>query len=189
MILHFSFPQQVHPVPLDVLPSPLSFCLQKQRLSKMILQIVAPLVASIGAAATLKQDLCVSPMAPSFSMACCRCNLSPGRNRISIAYGSDVELDLSQGLVREGECGFQHTTKPSPPHHQRENVCNVLAWPFSARRVSGEGKWRGSEGKTEMKFMVPMQFLSLVLGGSTDSSQAEPNLRCFLVTTMAERPW
>jgi hypothetical protein len=25
-------------------------------------------------------------MAPSFSMACCRCNLSPGRNRISIAY-------------------------------------------------------------------------------------------------------
>jgi hypothetical protein len=34
----------------------------------MILQIVAPLVASIGAAATLKQDLCVSPMAPSFSV-------------------------------------------------------------------------------------------------------------------------
>ena len=28
--------------------------------------------------------------------------------------------------------------------------------------------------------MVPMQFLSLVLGGSTDSSVAEPNLRCFL---------
>jgi hypothetical protein len=24
------FPQQVHPVPLDVLPSPLSSCLQKQ---------------------------------------------------------------------------------------------------------------------------------------------------------------
>jgi hypothetical protein len=35
----------------------------------MILQIVAPLVASVGAAATLKQDLCVSPMAPSFFMA------------------------------------------------------------------------------------------------------------------------
>ena len=58
----------------------------------MILRIVAPLVASIGAAATLKQDLCVSPMAPSFSMACCRCNLSPGRNRISIAFGNDGEL-------------------------------------------------------------------------------------------------
>ena len=41
----------------------------------------------------------------------------------------------------------------------------------------------------EMKFMVPMQFLSLVLGGSTDSSVAEPNLFCFLVTTMAKRPW
>ncbi len=28
----FSFPQQVHPVPLDVLPSPLSSCLQKQEI-------------------------------------------------------------------------------------------------------------------------------------------------------------
>jgi hypothetical protein len=37
--------------------------------------------------------------------------------------------------------------------------------------------------------MVPMQFLSLVLGGRTDSSVAELNLCCFLVTTMAERPW
>jgi hypothetical protein len=32
----------------------------------LILRIVAPLVASVSAAATLKQDLCVSPMAPSF---------------------------------------------------------------------------------------------------------------------------
>jgi hypothetical protein len=54
---------------------------------------------------------------------------------------------------------------------------------------SGEGIRRGSEGETEMKFMVPMQFLSLVLRGSTDSSVAEPNLCCFLVRTMAERPW
>jgi len=30
-----------------------------------------------------------------------------------------------------------------------------------------------------MKFMVPMQFLPLVLGESTDSSVAEPNMRCF----------
>jgi hypothetical protein len=30
-----------------------------------------------------------------------------------------------------------------------------------------------------MKFMAPMQFLSLVLGGSTDSSVVEPDLRCF----------
>ena len=28
----FSYPQQVHPVPLDVLPSPLSSCLQKQEI-------------------------------------------------------------------------------------------------------------------------------------------------------------
>jgi hypothetical protein len=37
--------------------------------------------------------------------------------------------------------------------------------------------------------MVPMQFLSLVLGGGVNSSVAEPILCCFLVTTMAERPW
>jgi len=34
----------------------------------MVLRIVAPLVASVGAAASLKQDLCVSPMAPLFSV-------------------------------------------------------------------------------------------------------------------------
>jgi len=38
----------------------------------MILGIIAPLVASVGAAATLKQDLCVSPMAPSFSVGLLR---------------------------------------------------------------------------------------------------------------------
>ncbi len=78
-----------------LLPCLLAF--KNRRTSKMILQIVAPLVASVGAAATLKQDLCVSPMAPSFSMACCRCNLSLGRNRTSIAHGSDGELNLSPG--------------------------------------------------------------------------------------------
>jgi hypothetical protein len=93
----------------------------------MILRIIAPLVASVDDAATLKQDLCVSPMAPSVFMACCRCNLSSGRNRISIAFGNDGELDLSLGLVREGECGFWRTAKPFPPHRQRENVCNAPA--------------------------------------------------------------
>jgi hypothetical protein len=99
----FLFPQQVYPVPLDVLPSPLSSCLQKQEIVQNDTAIVAPLVASVGAAATLMQDMCVSPMAPSFSMACCRSNLSPGRNRISIAFGNDGKLDLSLGLVREEE--------------------------------------------------------------------------------------
>ena len=47
----------------------------------------------------------------------------------------------------------------------------------------------GGEGEPEMKCMVPMQFVSLVMGGSTDSSVAEPKLCCFLVMTMAERPW
>jgi hypothetical protein len=93
----------------------------------MMLQIVAPLVASVGAAAILKQDLCVSLMAPSFPTACRQCNLSPGRNRILGASGNDGQLDPYLGIVREGECGFWHTAKPSPPHHQRGNVCNVPA--------------------------------------------------------------
>ncbi len=105
----------------------------------MILQIIAPLVASVGAAATLK-DLCVSPMAPSFSMACCRCNLSPGINRISIAFGSDAKLDLSPGVVREGECGFWHTAKPFPHHHQRENVLQCT----SRTLLRPMGRWRGN---------------------------------------------
>ena len=109
----------------SLLPCLLAF--KNRRSSKMILRIIAPLVASVDDAATLKQNLCVSPMAPSFSMACCRCNLSPGRNRILIAFGNDGELDLSLGLVREGECGFWRTAKPFPPHRQRENVCNAPA--------------------------------------------------------------
>ena len=110
----------------SLLPCLLAF--KYRRLSKMTLQIVAPLVASVGAAAILKQDLCVSARwLPPFSMACCRCNLFPGRNRISIAFCNNGKLDLSLGLVREGECGFWRTAKPSPPHRQRENVCNALA--------------------------------------------------------------
>ena len=154
----------------------------------MILKIIALLVASVGAAATLKQDLCVSPMAPSFSTACRHCNLSPGRNRISSAGGNEGQLDPSPGLVREGECGFWCTAKPFPP--------TTKGGMFAMRQrdppppgVGGEDIRRGSKGEMEMKFMVPMQFLSLVLGGSTDSSVAEPNLCCFLVTTMAETPW
>ena len=84
----------------------------------MILQIIAPLVASIGAAATLKQDLFVSLMAPSFPTACHQCNLSPGKNLISSAGGNDGQLDPSPGLVREGECGFLvycQTFPPPPP--------------------------------------------------------------------------
>jgi len=44
----------------------------------MVLQIVAPLVASVDAAVTLKQDLCVSPMAPSFSMGLLPMQSFPG---------------------------------------------------------------------------------------------------------------
>ena len=82
----------------------------------MILRIVAPLVASVGTAVTLKQDLCVSARwLPPFSMACCRCNLFPGRNRISIAFCNDGELDLSLGLVREVSVDFGVLSNHSPP--------------------------------------------------------------------------
>ena len=57
----------------SLLPCLLAF--KNRRSSKIILRIVAPLVASVSAAATLKLDLCVSSMAPSFSMTCCRCNV------------------------------------------------------------------------------------------------------------------
>jgi hypothetical protein len=101
----------------SLLPCLLAF--KNRRLSKMTLRIVALLVASVGAAATLKQDLCVSPMALSFAMACRRCNLSLGRNRISIAYGSDGKLNLSGVSQRKREwiliLAYYQTIPPPPP--------------------------------------------------------------------------
>ena len=144
----------------------------------MILQIVAPLVASVGAAATIKQDLCVSPMAPSFSMAYCQYNLSLGRNQILSAGGNNGQLDPSPGLVREGECGFWCTAKPFPPTTKGGMFAMRQRDP-PLPRVGGEDIRRGREGKIEMKFMVPIQFFSLVLEGSTDSSVAEPNFFVF----------
>jgi len=99
----------------SLLPCLLAF--KNRRSSKMVLQIVAPLVASVGAAATLKQDLCVSPMATSFSMACCRCNISPGTNRISIAYGTmtnSIFLWVSQ-RKRVWILAYCQTIPPPPP--------------------------------------------------------------------------
>jgi hypothetical protein len=106
---------------------------------------------------------------------------------ITVQQGSEV------GIV-ESIRGFRHEweqdgsiLQAGPQVHPVP--FDVLPSPLSSLRVGGEGIRRGSEGEREMKFMVPMQFLSLILGGSTDSSVAEPNLRCFLVTTMVERPW
>jgi len=56
-------------------------------------------------------------------MACCRCNLSPGRNRISIAFGNDGELDLYLGLVREGECGFWRILDKSIVYGRASSDC------------------------------------------------------------------
>jgi hypothetical protein len=145
----------------SLLPYLLAF--KNRRSSKMILKIIALLVASVGAAATLKQDLCISPMAPSFPTACHQCNLSPGRNRISSAGGNDGQLDPSPGLVRKRECGFWCTAKPFPPT-TKGGMFAMRQHDPPPPRVGGEDIRRGSEGKMEMKFMVPMQFLSLVFG-------------------------
>ncbi len=136
--------QQVHHMPLDVLPSPLSFCLQKKGgSSRMILRIIVLLIASVGAATTLKQDMCITPMAPSFSTVCRQCNLSPGRDRILSAGGNDDQLDPCPGLAREGECGIWRTAKPSPPTHQRGNVCNMPRGPGERGYEEGaKAKWR-----------------------------------------------
>jgi hypothetical protein len=145
----------------SLLPYLLAF--KNRRSSKMILQIIAPLVASIGAAATLKQDLFVSLMAPSFPMACRQCNLSPGRNRISSAGGNDGQLNPSPGLVREGECGFWCIAKPFSPTTKGGMFAMQQRDP-PPPGVGGEYIRRGGKGEIEVKFMVSMQFLSLVFG-------------------------
>jgi len=49
---------------------------------------------------------------------------------------------------------------------------------------------RGKErGQTEEEFMMVVLCCSCFLQRSTDSSVAGPELLCFLVTTMAEKPW
>ncbi len=94
----------------SLLPCLLAF--KNRRLSKMILRIIIPLGFNAGVAATLRQYLRVSPMAPlifhsllpmqsfsgdqpdidcvrfkapSFSIACCQCSHCPGGSRMSIA--------------------------------------------------------------------------------------------------------
>jgi hypothetical protein len=122
----------------SLLPCLLAF--KNRRSSKMIPQIVAPLVASIGAAATLKQDLCVSPMAPSFSMACRQCNLSPDRNQISIEYGSDGKFDLSGVSQRKREwiliLAYCQTIPPPPPMGECLQCASVTLLRLA-------GRWRG----------------------------------------------
>jgi hypothetical protein len=113
----FSFPQQVHPVPLDVLSSPLSSCLQKQEI--------------------VQND----PANPSSS--CCQCwrcchpkarsvcqpdgslifhGLLPmqtfsGRNRISIAYGRMANSIFLRGSKRKRVwiLAYCQSIPPPPP--------------------------------------------------------------------------
>jgi hypothetical protein len=138
--------QQVHPMSLDVLSSPLSFCLQKKGgLSRMILQIIALLIASIGTATTLKQNLCITPMAPSFSTVCHQCNLSPGRDLILSAGGNDGQLNPCPGLVREGECGIWRTAKPSPPPTTKGGMFAIRRMALGRGDTEKEQRQNGDE--------------------------------------------
>jgi hypothetical protein len=130
----------------SLLPCHLAF--KNRRSSKMILQIIAPHVASVGAAATLKQDLCVSPMAPSFTMACCRCNLSPGRSRISIAYGRMANSIFLRGSQRKRVwiLAYYQTIPPPPPKGECLECASVtLLRPASRWRGDTKGE-RGRNG-------------------------------------------
>jgi hypothetical protein len=117
----------------SLLPCLLAF--KNRRSSKMILRIVAPLVASIGTAATLKQDLCVSPMAPSFSMACCRYNLSPGRNRISIAYGRWRTRSFSGVSQRRRVWVLAYCQTIPPPPPKDEFILCMNSYTFCSYHV------------------------------------------------------
>ena len=130
----YSSPQQVHPVPLDVLPSPLSSCLQKQEIVQN-----DPANRSSSLLPALALSVCrVSPMAPSFSMACCRCNISPGRSRISIAYGRMANPIFLRGSQRKRVwiLAYCQTIPPPPP----KGECLECA---SVTLLRPAGRWRG----------------------------------------------
>jgi hypothetical protein len=77
-------------------------------------------------------------MAPSFSMACCRCNLSLGRNRISIAYGRMANSIFLWGSQRKRVWILAHcqTIPPPPP----KGECLQCA---SVTLLRPAGRWRG----------------------------------------------
>jgi len=81
---------------------------------------------------------------------------------------------------------YCQTIPPPPP----KGECLQCA---SVTLLRPAGRWRGDtegeRGRNGDEVHGADAFLSLVLGGSTDSSVAEPNLCCFLVATMAEKPW
>ncbi len=119
----------------SLLPCLLAF--KNRRSSKMILQIVVPLCCQRWC------YLCVSPMAPSFSMACCRCNLSPGRSRISIAYGRMANSIFLRGSQRKRVWILAYCQTIPPPPSKGE--CLECA---SVTLLRPAGRWRGdTEGE------------------------------------------
>ncbi len=96
-----------------------------------------------------------------------------GENRISIAYGSDGELNLSLGLVREGECGFWHTAKKPFPPPPPKGECLQCA---SVTLLRPAGRWRGDtegeRGQNGDGVHGANAVLSLILGETTNSSVA-----------------
>ena len=80
------------PVPLDVLPSPLSSCLQKQEIVQNDPANRNPSWFQRWRCGHPKARSVCKPDGSLISMACCRCNLFLGGSRILIAYGSLISM-------------------------------------------------------------------------------------------------
>ncbi len=93
----------------------------------------------------------------------------------------DGRLDLTLGEAEKKSVDLAYCqTIPPPP---RKGECLECV---RVTRLRPVGRWRGDmvgDGDEVRRCSCRWFF-----GGSTDSSVAEPYL-CFLVTTMAEKPW
>lgn len=83
------------PMPLDVLPSPLSSCLQKQEIVQNDPANRNPSWFQHWHCGHPKAKSVCQPDGSLISMACCRCNLFPGGSRISITYGSSSLISIA----------------------------------------------------------------------------------------------
>jgi hypothetical protein len=81
-------------VPLDVLPSPLSSCLQKQLIVQNDPANRYPSWFQCWRCGHPKARSVCKPDGSLIFMACCRCNIFPGGSRISIEYGSSSLISI-----------------------------------------------------------------------------------------------
>jgi hypothetical protein len=173
-------------VPLEVLPSPLSSCLQKQEIvqnnhanctlsccQRWLLWLphfhgLLPMQSFSGG----KPDIdCIR------LLACCRCNLFPGGSRISIGRMADMIFLWGKQRKRVWILAYCQTIPPPPLKGECLECAHVtLLFPV--------GRWRGEKVGDRDEVHGCRRKCCWFLGGSTDSSVAEPNL-CFFLW----QPW